>query len=104
MPDEEGDDLWVDSTQQELAPNTRCPLSFRALLELKEPVKCAAQRSSKKRRRARVNATSPRCRDSKGYVYEREAIMAVFKKSRANVVPSPNAGVQQGQRGLAHRR
>jgi len=41
MPGEDEDDLWIDSTQQELAPNPRCPLSFVALLDLKEPVKCA---------------------------------------------------------------
>lgn len=43
MPDEEGDDLWVDPTQG-LAPNATCPISGKDLLSLNDPVKCVACR------------------------------------------------------------
>ena len=41
MPDEENEDLWVDPTQQSLAPNDKCPLTMKELLNIKDPVKCA---------------------------------------------------------------
>jgi hypothetical protein len=40
MPDEQDEELWVDPTQQSLAPNTTCPVSGKDLLSLKDPVKC----------------------------------------------------------------
>ena len=41
MPDEEDEELWVDPTQQSLAPNEKCPLTMKALLSIIDPVKCA---------------------------------------------------------------
>jgi len=42
MPGEEDADLVMDSAVTELAPNTRCPLSYKPLLELADPVKCVS--------------------------------------------------------------
>jgi len=44
MPGEEDDDLIMETTQADLAPNERCPLSYKKLLEIEEPVKCATWR------------------------------------------------------------
>ena len=40
MPGEDEEDLWVDSTQDDAPPNTKCPLTGKGVLELEEPVRC----------------------------------------------------------------
>jgi hypothetical protein len=39
MAGDEDEDVLLGGTQAELAPNARCPLSFRNLLEIEDPVK-----------------------------------------------------------------
>lgn len=69
MPGEGEGDIWVAS-QAELAPNERCPISFKFLLDLQDPVQ-----------------------DKKGFVYERASILAYIRdKGRNGAVDSPQAG------------
>ena len=59
MEGEGDDELWVDSTQQ-TAPNAKCPISGRALLDLVEPVKRAPAASAQAARVARRRMTLAR--------------------------------------------
>lgn len=71
MPGEDDDGVWVDNTQgtSALAPNSRCPLSFKGLLDISEPVQ-----------------------DTKGFVYEREAILKYISSKPGGVVDAPVSG------------
>jgi hypothetical protein len=86
MPDEEDQELWVDPTQQSLAPNDKCPLTLKELLSIAEPVKCAPC-CCLCPRQAAVNDPAA-CfvfaahRDNKGFVYEREAVLVHIGKSK----------------------
>ena len=96
MPGESDDGLWVD-TQDAVATNTRCPLTGKSVLELTEPVKCAQQhaRRTAPRRHARLRTWLCLCRDNKGYVYEKEAILSYIRKKGGGSVISPNAGARR---------
>ena len=57
--EEDEDLMFVPTQQQGLAPNRHCPITGTPILELREPVK-----------------------DSKGYIYEKEAIAAILRSGR----------------------
>ncbi len=104
MPGEEDADIQIGGTQDALAPNARCPLSGKALLDLAEPVKCVRCGASDARnleaaRRRAVRANARRCdRDNQGYVYEKAAIVAYLNtKNGGNplaLVVSPSSGAR----------
>ena len=97
MPGEEDDGMWVEGTQDDLPPNVKCPLSGKALLDLKEPVRCVAAATCELVCGALTRLRTPlaravRRRDQKGYVYEKATVMQYIVSYKGAPAKNPNAG------------